>query len=81
MLTQPTAFPTPASGTLIRQNLMSLAVVQDHVRNSRFLFCPGTSSNMVAEFALGRADFLTSPSIPDGAKASENVSTRQLTYR
>jgi hypothetical protein len=66
--------PTPETGTLVRQNLMSLAVVQDRVRASPSPHVPTTFSNLKPEFALGRANILPSTPIADGIETPKTVS-------
>ena len=74
LLTCSAAPPTPETGTLVRQDLMSLAVVQDRVRASLSLHVLTTFSNLKPEFALGRADFLPSAPIADGIETPKTVS-------
>jgi hypothetical protein len=67
--------PTPETGgTLVRQNLMSLAVVQDRVRASLSPRVPTTFSNLKPEFALGGADILPSAPVADGNETPKTVS-------
>jgi hypothetical protein len=74
LLTCSAAPPAPETGTLVRQNPMSLAVVQDRVRASLPLHVPTTLSNLRPEFALGGADILPSAPLADGIETLETVS-------
>ncbi len=80
-LTDIIAPPTPPPvGTLIRQNLMSLAaVVQDHVRvvqrPASSLTCLRSLTGLTSEFALGGADIFSPASIADSVETPETVST------
>lgn len=82
-LTRSIAPPAPEAGTLVRQNLMSLAVVQDHVCALPTPLSGAAFPNLGSELTLGRADLLSSPAFANGDETLEAVSANgfDLSFR